>query len=120
MIQWNVVWENFNAREIQTYNIFDNYSFLDDCVKACKKENKDEFADEVKRSLAYWFRWKCEWEFIASGWPPSEKHPVERKIDVYDQITLNWDIFIDWLWEHKKELRKAKREKDKRWESLCD
>ena len=32
----------------------------------------------------------------------------ERKIDVYEQVRNNWDIFIDYLWEHRKELKEKK------------
>lgn len=30
------------------------------------------------------------------------------KIDVYDQVKNNWDVFIDYLWEHRKELKARK------------
>ena len=35
-----------------------------------------------------------------------EKHPL--KIDVYEQVMNNWDVFIDYLWNNRKEL-KARR-----------
>jgi hypothetical protein len=36
----------------------------------------------------------------------------DEKIDVYDQVRLNWDVFIDWLWENRKELKKKKAKAD--------
>ena len=30
------------------------------------------------------------------------------KIDVFDQVANNWDAFIDYLWEHRKELKARK------------
>ena len=32
----------------------------------------------------------------------------KRKIDVFDQVNNNWDVFIDYLWEHRRELRAKK------------
>ena len=32
----------------------------------------------------------------------------DRKIDVCEQIMNNWDIFIDYLWDHRKELKARK------------
>jgi len=32
----------------------------------------------------------------------------DLKIDVYDQVVNNWDIFINWLWDHRSELKARK------------
>lgn len=32
----------------------------------------------------------------------------DKKIDVYEQVMNNWDIFIDYLWDHRKELKARK------------
>ena len=156
MLCWNVYIGDFNKREIIKYNIFDNWPFYDVCLKAKKKfkEDKEGFADEVKRWLGYFFRAKCEWEIILDHWPNGEwselrqkmtvKEMVnmykaagknvetwrisdavldndvnllcfpewyryhDKKIDVYDQVINNWDIFIDYLWDHRKELKVRK------------
>lgn len=36
---------------------------------------------------------------------PERNRFHEKKIDVYEQVMNNWDIFIDWLWDHRKELK---------------
>lgn len=74
----------------------------------------------------YWSR--SEWEVILTSWPThmrldelsklnneAEVHQknygrepyslvvnlsTKEKIDVYDQITMNWNIFIDYLWRN--------------------
>lgn len=51
----------------------------------------------------YYFWSKCEWEIIISGWPPRDDFN-DAKIDVYDQVKLNWDKFVDYTWDHRKEL----------------
>lgn len=150
MLCWNVYVSSFNDSEITTMNIFNHGSFYNDCVKAKKKfnEDRDAFAEQVRRSLMYYFWSKCEWEVILQHWPSGEyynmrkvftteemyhdlKYPEDKllgsdrrfevrvfpehnrfrdkKIDVYEQVMNNWNVFIDWLWEHRKELKERKR-----------
>ena len=51
----------------------------------------------------YYYWAKCEWEVIVSDWPTSGK--VEAKIDVYNQVMLNWDKFADYTWKNRKLIR---------------
>ena len=97
---WNVYIENFNRSKIESYNIFKHYGFLTDVKKAYKKykNNFKAFSDEVKRALMYFFWSKCEWEIILSDWPHHDSFHDE-KVDVYDQVMLNWDIFIKYVWD---------------------
>lgn len=105
-LTWNVYVEYFNDKKIKTYNIFNHYSFLQDCIKFAKKRGmkKENFAEEIRKSLQYFFWGKCEWEIILSAWISSKSVP-DVKIDVYEQVMLNFDIFIDYLWSHRKELK---------------
>lgn len=97
---WNVYVDDFNAKEIGTYDIMQNSRFVEDARKAIKEcETRDEFAERIRRDLMYYFWSKCEWEIILSDWPPSGQ--VEKKIDVFDQVMLNFDVFVDYLWEEK-------------------
>ena len=113
MLQWNVYYGNFNAKQIEVHNIFNHYGFVEDCKKYAKKYNgkKDpegdfeKFSESVRRSLMYYYWSKCEWEIILSGWPQSDRFR-EEKVDVYDQVMLNWDVFIRYLWENRSELKK--------------
>jgi len=106
MLEWNVIYGNFNSGKIETYNIFNHYRFHEDCVKNAKKnrDNKEAFAERLKLDLKYYYWSKCEWEVIVSHWPPAERFHDE-KIDVYDQVMNNWQIFLDYVWEHRKELK---------------
>ena len=131
---WNVYREDFNHRAIVEYNIFDHSGFAQDANKLLKADiPKDEFAEQLKRSLMYWFGCKLEHEVVISSWPVYiDKAELDRlnteyeeynnkwghypykinvspdvgeKVDVYSQITsLNWDIFVNYVWNHKKEL----------------
>lgn len=102
--EWNVFIENFNRRRIEIFNIFKHISFKEDCDAAWKsyKNNFEEFAKDVKRSLMYYYWSKCEWEIVLSDFPPSALFNKE-KVDVYKQVTINWDRFIDYLWRYYKE-----------------
>ena len=107
---WNVYVESFNQKEIVPYNIFTHYGFNEDVKKIYKKYKNDfeTFSEEVKTSLMYYFWSKCEWEIILSDWPSSPTSPIEKKVDVYDQVMLNWDIFIQYVWTqaHARKSRK--------------
>ena len=100
---WNVYYEDFNRRCISTYNIFKHTGFYEDCQKAAKQATKDGFREAVRRSLMYYFWSKCEWEIILTCWPPKreDRSFEDEKIDVYDQVMLNFDRFIDYLWSNR-------------------
>lgn len=92
---WNVY---IAYDEVKQFNIFDHSHFLKECCKAFAecKYNKDVFAKMVESELRYWYWSKCEWELVISGFV---RNNIERKIDVYEQVMLNWDSFVDYLWE---------------------
>lgn len=45
--------------------------------------------------MKYYFWSKCEWEIIICPWVGKAD---DIKIDVYDQLMLNWDKFVDYVW----------------------
>lgn len=124
---WNVYRYNSNSREIEVFNIFNHYSFAND-VKKLKKEKltEIEFAEELRRLVMYYFWCKYEWETVITTWPPyidfdelnrlnaekdecwctHERYPKRfnvrletgDKIDVYQQVMLNWKAFVDYVW----------------------
>ena len=106
-LHWYVLIEDVNAKEIVIYNIFWHSGFLDDCRKAAAKYKTDReaFLEAVKTSLLYYYWSKTEWEIILSSWPP-RKDFHDEKIDVYDQVVLNWPAFEDYIWTNRKELLK--------------
>lgn len=129
---WNVYREDFNNKAIVTYNIFDHSGFAQDINKLLKEDiTKDEFAEQLKRSLRYYFWSKSEHEVVITSWPVyinraelgrlnteyeeynnkwghypykiNVSPDVGEKVDIYSQITsLNWDIFVNYVWNHKK------------------
>lgn len=98
-MEWNVYRYNINAKKIEPMNIFRHSRFTDDVIKAMRTcETKETFAEEVRHSLAYYFWSKCEYEILISGLFDSEK---EYKVDIYSQVMLNYDRFINYLWNVK-------------------
>ena len=136
-IVYNVYLEDFNARKIITFNIFNHYRFYESLVKIKKKYSNDfnAFSEEVKNNLMYYFWSKSEYEIILTSWPPyveseeidrivEEKKKriekdgifyresvnlnVEEKVDIYDQVLMNWDVFIKYLWDNKDLIKKRR------------
>ena len=59
----------------------------------------DEFADGLKKYLMYYFWSKCEYEIILSPWTGQAD---DIKIDVYDQIMMNFDRLVDYCWNERR------------------
>lgn len=132
---FNVYLEDFNSHKVITYNIFNHARFYDD-LREIKKENSNNFkafSQAVKAIISYYFWSRSEYEIILTSWPPyveakeldrlvSERDDsikkngffyrnhvnlsVEEKIGIYDQVMLNWDIFIKYLWDNKELIKK--------------
>ena len=114
MLEWNVYMEDFNNRRIKTHNVFSHGGFLADLKKAARKyrdREREQFEAELSQSLMYWYWCKCEWEIILSDWPPSEQFN-KKKVDVYDQVVMNWPVFCDYVWAHRAELRRKEESKE--------
>ena len=119
---WNVIVGNFNSREIEFHDVFNHYGLLRDIAKTSRKltrnkeltdeQKKQAFAEELRRDMMYYYWSKCEWEIIVSHWPPRESDR-DVKLDVWDQVKANWDIFLDYTWEHRKDIEKEVSRIDK-------
>ena len=134
-MEWNVFNEDFNSREIGVYNIFNHCRFAESVKKLLKEKiTKEEFAEKLRRELSYNFWAKCEYEVVITSWPPYiDKKELDRlnaeyeeyntkwgrypykinvcpdvgkKIDIYSQVMLNFNVFCDYVWSHKKEKSK--------------
>ena len=130
-LEWNVYVEDWNAKKIKTFNIFNHGRFLEDVKKSLKEcESKEEFAEKLKGHLFYYYNSKCEWEVVIASWVPHitmseldrlnaaregalKKHNrdpyslyvnpnVCKKIDVYSQVMLNFSHVVDYVWSQKR------------------
>lgn len=128
---WNVFNYNINAHKIEIFNIFDHYSFNRDVLKLKKTKGitKEAFEERLRRELSYYFWSKYEYETVITTFPPYMKqdelikvvtecesfhkergrYPIHanvclevgEKIDIYQQVMLNWSVFVDYVWEAK-------------------
>ena len=107
-LTWNVFYSD--ADRIEPHNIFKHGRLMDDLRKAYRKygrgKNPDRgaFLEDVRRSLMYYYWSKCEWEIVLDHWPHSDRKQA-RKVDVYDQIRLNWEHFCNYLWDNREALK---------------
>ena len=130
-LKWNVYRHDINKREIVEFNIFDHWRFEEDVKKDLKEcKTKEEFTEKLKSHLMYYFWSKCEYEVVISSFPvhikkeefnrlteefkaDTEKYghepygmwvcpDVGSKIDIHNQVMLNFEVFVDYVWSHKK------------------
>lgn len=134
-LEWNVFRYDMNKDKITTFNIFNHWKFNEDVQKSLKKfKDKDEFAEQLRRDLRYYFWSKCEHEVIITSFPTYitmnelDRANHERwnhkdrygtdyvrinvspetgaKIDIYEQVMNNWNIFLNYVWNSKKHRKK--------------
>lgn len=98
---WNVYRYVINARKIQVFNVLDHSGIVKDLEKLRKKKlSKEEFAEELRQSLFYYFGSKSEYEVVVGPWVGSRDFEKEAiKVDIYAQVRLNWEVFVDYVWE---------------------
>lgn len=121
MLSWNVYLEDFNRKEIVVYDIFKG-KYFEGIAKDIKERvsSKELFAEEFRLKLMHRFWSRSEYEVVITSWPPyvhqeeierlanedvkyyrtNVNLSVGRKIDIYDQIMLNWQQFIDYVWNN--------------------
>lgn len=127
-MEWNVYCVNMNTQKIESINVFNHYGFWEDIKKICRKLNtKTTFAKEIKKSAVYFFWCRFESETVITTFPPQiTPEELDRltsidkkaysynvnlktasKIDIYCQLNLNWDHFIDYIWNNREKIAAA-------------
>ena len=92
-LEWNVYRYDINKREIVVFNIFDHDAFNKGVMISMNEiDNYFQFAENVYRHLHYYFANRSEYEIVVKP---------NRKIDIYTQVTNNWEAFRDYLWARK-------------------
>ena len=101
-MEWNVFYHDHNKQEIRPLNIFNHSRFNKDVQEHLKKcKDKDEFAENLRRELMYNFWCKSEYEVLISPWCFKIREDDEIKVDIYSQVMLNWDRFLEYVWGNK-------------------
>ena len=100
-LKWNVFRHNITKDEIVIFNVFEHGGFNKDVQKHLEEiKNKDEFAEELRRSLSYYFRAKAEYEIAICSTVMTRRNDG-LKVDIYTQIINNFEIFVDYCWNSK-------------------
>ena len=101
LIEWYVYYHDFNSQKIIKWNVFNHGTFKNEVNKILQEKlNKDNFSEKLKREVMYYFWSQCEYEIILSPWTGRAD---DIKIDVYDQIMMNFDRFVDYCWSFRSE-----------------
>lgn len=130
-MKWNVLRHDINARRIKEYDIFKHSSFANEVAELSNQDlTKEDFTQKLERTLQYYFWSKSEHEVAITSWPPfidakeldrisveyqhhnqlwgrypyklNVRLDVSEKIDIYDQVMLNFDVFVDYVWNQVK------------------
>lgn len=100
-MKWNVYYHDFNAQKIIKWNVFNHGTFKKEVDTLLKEKiDKDGFSEKLKREVMYYFWSKCEYEIILSPWIGRAD---VTKIDIYDQIMMNFGSFVDYCWLFKED-----------------
>lgn len=104
-MEWIVYNFDINKQKIETYNILKHWSFREYTKKAAKKlKTKEDFAEQLKRELHYYFWSRSEWELIIEITEDSRiflnpwcgcREPEKARIDVTDDTSFDWMGFAN-------------------------
>ena len=120
-LTWNVFRYDINKKEICVFNVFKHSRFFND-VKRMQRTNMryHEFSEELRVTTMYYFWCKAEHEIVITSFPTYiNKDEADRianeefnyktqvsldcslKIDIFHQLSMNWDKFVDYVWTNK-------------------
>ena len=120
---WNIFIYDFNKRKIEVKNLFNISITFNEDFEALKDQilkgdivTKEEFADKLKSILMYTFWCRREYEIAISDLCWTYKDATDdkkvreyehycktaEKIDIYIQVQMNWDKFVDYVWNEVK------------------
>lgn len=99
-MEWNVFHSDFNTGKIVSYNVLKG---REEFIKELKVKfaSKEEFSRALRSEMMYYYWSKAEWEVLISPWC-GRKDADMIKVDVFWQIDLNWDRFVDYCWSFEK------------------
>lgn len=93
---WNVYKYNVNSRQLEQFNIFNHHGFSKDFEELkSKRFDEEQFVERLNRILKYYFWCRYEYEVLVGEYSDRENR-VEMRVDIYDQIKMNWGAFVDY------------------------
>lgn len=117
-ISFYVLYKDINTGEMTPYDVMPSlYNYIYNSDNTISKKKFIIYDDKISKyrsvksrndlkifilshfRYSYWA--KCEWEFIASDWPPIRNNK-DKKVDVFQQLEPNVDLITDIVWEQIK------------------
>lgn len=96
---WNVFYIDFNTGEIRVTNVLRGREDFIRTLKS-KSASKEEFSKGLRSEMMYHYWSRAEWEVLISPWCGRDNVP-KSKVDVFWQLQLNWERFVDYCWDYK-------------------
>lgn len=110
MLKYNVWIYNINRQKMKVFNVFEHHGFLRGIKNILLEKNYycssiKDFSEQLKTEAMYHFWAKAEWEIVIQPWCGCrDVEKTAEKIDVYDQLIINWDNFVKYIWDNKQEV----------------
>lgn len=97
-MEWYVYIYDINSRTMRKHNVL---AGREETIRRYKKESKsiEEFSKLLRSEMMAYYWSRCEWEILISNWCGGDRSE-EKKIDVFDQLQLNWDVFVWYCWNN--------------------
>lgn len=96
---WYVFYYDQNKERVVKWNIFDHVEFTENFKILCSKHYApDKFSSELQHIARYYFWSKYECEIFIEPWNSDKS----AKIDVFDQLMLNWDAFAKYCYNYER------------------
>lgn len=100
---WNVFVYGHQTGAIEVYNIFNHTNFksaIEKLLATDLTKDREAFSKKVDEILLYYFWSKCNYEIVLTNCYSNFPH---RKVDVYEQISINLTQFINYILSFKEE-----------------
>lgn len=95
--KWNVLLWDINHGCLESYDVVPYFvARLNEKPAEERPRTKKAFAEFLKSEAMYHFWSRCQYEIVVQGWPSGKG---SEKIDVYDQLEMNWDSFVSQFWD---------------------
>ena len=121
-MEWYVYRHDTNKGTIYEYNALQPMIIEEIRERMEITTTLSDFKEILEKVLRYYYWGKCEHEVIIKEWTGK---PSEVKIDIFDQLRLNWEVFCLYVWNSLIEegidfSKKEKKEKeDVQREDVC-